>query len=171
MMNNNFKDNVIESILTSDIYWEDYQKEFDLSLFKMILDRFDILNYLDNTNIDEYAYNKYFKKVFKKYDKSFHKAIKKEFKTKSEEKFDDYNFSFDRNIIFNSILNSKFVEHPYHSEKLISILNYVFDKLDIDNIYNDLQISKDDYKKYFKDVVKKYSPQTHKKAMKEYKGK
>jgi hypothetical protein len=170
-MNDNFKDNVIESIQTSDVYWSEYQKNYDISTFEMVMDRFNIQNFLDNTNIDEYYYNKYFKKVIKKYDKSLHKEVKKEFKKYSQQKFSDFNFDFDRVVIFNSLINSDFIGHPYHSEKMISLLRYVFDKIDIENIYDDLQITKDDYKKYFKDVIKKYNPQTHKSIMDEYREK
>lgn len=60
-----------------------------------------------------------------------------------------------------------------NGERLIMIqtINFLFDKYDLDELCSQWHISKKDYEKYFKEIVKNYNPDLHKKAKKYYKEK
>lgn len=58
-----------------------------------------------------------------------------------------------------------------YGEKLLLIqtINFIFDKFDLDTFYDQVHVSKKDYKKYFKKTIKDYNPSMNKEAKKYYK--
>lgn len=78
-----------------------------------------------------------------------------------------------REKIIEVIDNSCDCNFEGYGDKLMMIqtIHFLFDKYDLDKFYNQIHISKKDYEKYFKKIIKEYSPSMNKKAKKYYKEK
>lgn len=168
MLNISFKERVIQSMKTTDLYWDDSLKVYDIAMFEMLMERFDIERFLRTTHIDEYFYNKYFKDFVEIFDSSLHQKV--------VDDFVDYRndnplvfVGFHRDVIFEMMNDKDGVFHPYNKEKMIGVLNFLFDKVDIESVYKNTEISKDEYEKYLKDTVLKYRPNYHTELMDKYK--
>lgn len=78
-----------------------------------------------------------------------------------------------REEVIEIIQNSCACNFDSEASKLIMIqtLNLFFDKHGFDEYYANEHISKDEFNKYFKPIVKRYDPSFAKKVKKEYKEK
>jgi len=75
----------------------------------------------------------------------------------------------DREVIIKSV--SKYDGFKNEIDKLIFIqsINFFFDKFEFEKFYNKRNFTYKEYKKYFKSIIKDFSPQIHKENKKEIK--
>jgi len=79
-MSKDFINNMVVNILSSNHYEDNYQKLYDLSTFRLILEKFNLISYLDNLILNRETYNEYYKNIVKNNDIQKHKKLKKELK-------------------------------------------------------------------------------------------
>jgi len=80
-----YKDKVFDSILISNLYNDDRERQMAVNNLKFFMDVFDFNGFFDTYEITAKDYEKYFKQTFKKHLKHKHKIVKNILKY--EEKF------------------------------------------------------------------------------------
>ncbi len=81
---NDFVNLVLESLENSKEYHNEAHKQSAIGTFNLLVDEFEIKNYMDNHEITRNEYNYYFKAMTKKHRKHVHNFIQKEFKNKEK---------------------------------------------------------------------------------------
>ena len=150
-------DNILLSILDSDIYLGDYERLMAIQTLQYVVDKFDLNYFLMSYDVDEEAYNRYFKEIVKKYDKPKHKRYKESLrkeKNNSEILYDD----IDRDVILESIYESDYYENDYEKMKVINTLQFFFDKFKLERFIQNSDVSEDEYKQYFQKNIQTHHP-------------
>ena len=80
-----YKDKVFDSILISNLYNDDKDRELVVGALRLFMDRYGFYEFFDTHEITAKDYERYFKHAFKTYSKERHKIVKKILKY--EEKF------------------------------------------------------------------------------------
>ena len=150
-------DNILLSILDSDIYFGDYERFMAIQTLQYVVDKFDLNYFLRSYDVDEEAYNRYFKEIVKKYDKPKHKRYKESLrkeKNNSEILYDD----IDRDVILESIYESDYYDDDYEKMKVINVLQFFFDKFKLERFIQNSDVSEDEYKQYFQKNIQTHHP-------------
>ena len=150
-------DNILLSILDSDIYFGDYERFMAIQTLQYVVDKFDLNYFLRSYDVDEEAYNRYFKEIVKKYDKPKHKRYKESLrkeKNNSEILYDD----IDRDVILESIYESDYYENDYEKMKVINVLQLFFDRFKLEKFIQYSDVSADEYKQYFQKNIQTHHP-------------
>jgi len=178
VMSKDFINNMVVNILSSNHYEDNYQKLYDLSTFRLILEKFNLISYLDNLILNRETYNEYYKNIVKNNDIQKHKKLKKELKRYEKQQSESTvtnileidNGYTDRDMIFESIIDGEFYETDYVKMKIVNMLQLFFDKYELESFMNS-DISYKDYKKYFRDNIKENNPQWDERVIRNFKNK
>ena len=81
---NDFVNLVLESLENSKEYHNEAHKQSAIGTFKLLVDKFEIKNYMDGHEITRSEYDYYYKAMTKKHRKHVHNFIQKEFKNKEK---------------------------------------------------------------------------------------
>ena len=159
MNNRNSKviDNILLSILDSDIYLGDYERFMAIQTLQYLVDKFDLNYFLMSYDVDEEAYNRYFKEIVKKYDKPKHKRYKESLR-KEKKSLEKNNFDIDRDVILESIYESDYYENDYEKMKVINVLQLFFDKFKLESFIQSSDLSESEYKQYFQKNIQTHHP-------------
>ncbi len=148
-------DNIILSVMDSHLYLGDYERFLAIQTLQYVVDKFGLNYFINNYDVDEEEYNKYFKEVVKKYDKSKHKEYKKSLRKEKKTLEKNY-FDIDRDVILESIYESDYYENDYEKMQVINTLQLFFDKFKLESFIQCGDVSEDEYKHYFQKNI-----QTH----------
>ena len=175
-MSEDFVSLMIKNIMSSNHYETKYQRLYDLTTFRLIMEKFDVVSYLDNLILDRETYNEYFKDIVKRYDKKKHKRFIKELKKSEKQQSESTvinileidNGYTDRDMIFESIIDADYYETQYEKMKIVNMLQLFFDRNNLEVFMNG-SVSQKEYEVYFRDTIKENNPQWDEEIMKEYK--
>lgn len=165
MLNTDFTDNIVKALKQSEVYLDNREREYDIALFQMVMDRFDVESFLENTDVESYFYNKYLKDVVFDINPSLHQKVIDDFEDDDSLEF----LGFTKEIVFEMIKGNDNLYNGFDKEKMIGLLDFLFDKVDIETVYKNTEISKDEYEKYLKNVILKYKPNYHNEVMERFK--
>ena len=84
-----YKDKVFDSILISNLYNDDKDRELVVGALRLFMDRYGFYEFFDTHEITAKEYERYFKQTFKNHLKQKHKIVKKILKY--EEKYNNEN--------------------------------------------------------------------------------
>jgi len=79
MSNTKYIDEIMMSIENSNSYFDDYERIMAIKSLQFIVDKFNLNEFVQNFEVTDGEYKKYFKKIVKKYDKKRHKEYKKSY--------------------------------------------------------------------------------------------